>query len=111
MARDARAGGRVGRRRSHRPVVVQPADTGKPPKAVSLSAASHPKLLLLLLLGPPLGTRSAAAGAGTRSAAAGVGTRRERGQVDGGPAEEAMGGAVRAWRSERRKRRCHGVRG
>ncbi|WVZ81588.1 hypothetical protein U9M48_028943 [Paspalum notatum var. saurae] len=66
------------------PVLVQPADTGKPPKAVSLSAASHPKLPLLLLLGPPLGSRSAAAG---------VETRRERGQVDGGPAEEAMGGA------------------
>ncbi|WVZ56245.1 hypothetical protein U9M48_006807 [Paspalum notatum var. saurae] len=44
---------------------------------------------------------------GTRSAAAGVGRRRERGQVDGGPVEEAMGGAARAWRSERRKRRCH----
>ncbi|WVZ72346.1 hypothetical protein U9M48_020821 [Paspalum notatum var. saurae] len=26
------------------------------------------------------------------------------------PAEEAMGGAARAWRSERRKRRCHDVR-
>ncbi|WVZ75081.1 hypothetical protein U9M48_023172 [Paspalum notatum var. saurae] len=103
MARDARAGGCVGRRR---PVLVQPDDTGKPPKAVSLSAASHPKLplllLLLLLLGPPLGTRSAAAG---------VGIRREWGQVDGGPAEEAMGGVARAWRSERRKRRCHGVKG
>ncbi|WVZ93150.1 hypothetical protein U9M48_039156 [Paspalum notatum var. saurae] len=102
LARDARAGGRVGRRRSRRPILVQPADTGKPPKAVSLSAASHPKLPLLLLLGPPLGTRSATAG---------VGTRRERRQVDGGPAEEAMGGAAWAWRSERRKRRCHGIRG
>ncbi|WVZ60633.1 hypothetical protein U9M48_010626 [Paspalum notatum var. saurae] len=50
-------------------------------------------------------------GAGTRSAAAGAGTRRERGQVDGGLAEEAMGGAARAWRSERCKKRCHGVRG
>ncbi|WVZ53771.1 hypothetical protein U9M48_004669 [Paspalum notatum var. saurae] len=44
--------------------------------ALSLSAASHPKLPLLLLLGPPLGTRSAAAGAGTRSAAAGAGAGR-----------------------------------
>ncbi|WVZ68800.1 hypothetical protein U9M48_017692 [Paspalum notatum var. saurae] len=52
LARDARAGGRVGRRRSRRPVLVQPADTGKPPKAVSLSAASHPKPPFMLL-GPP----------------------------------------------------------
>ncbi|WVZ51002.1 hypothetical protein U9M48_002195 [Paspalum notatum var. saurae] len=42
--RDARGGERVGRRRSRRPVLVRPADTGKPPKAVSHSRSPPPAI-------------------------------------------------------------------
>ena len=74
--RDARGGERVGRRRSRRPVLVQPADTGKPPKDVSLSAASHPKL--------PAPARASAGdeerrGGGGDMAGAGAGRRCPRG--------------------------------
>ena len=42
--RDARGGERVGRRRSRRPVLIRPADTGKPPKAVSHSRSPPPAI-------------------------------------------------------------------